>query len=122
MARSTDELAYDPGRLRHRVEIQALRPTAPPSYDDAGPKLKWTMVLRTKAEILPASASDVIRSGQAVSQVQVPIRVRYRREIAAEMRVVRLASGDQYTIKGMLNLQERNRWLILMCVALGPNE
>lgn len=120
MARSKDNLAYDPANLRHAVEIQALQATG--NTDVAGPEMAWATILSTHAEIKPLRAEDVIRSGQTISEVEIPIRIRYQPGIAANMRVVRVSTGDTYLIRGILNMQERGRWLILMCIALGANE
>ena len=81
------------------------------------------------AEIVPVSARDLIRSGQAVAQVIVPITIRYCRGVAANMIVEHLESKQgvysvvgTYVVQGILNVDERNWKMTLACLALGANQ
>ena len=85
------------------------------------------------AEISPASARDLMRSGQAVAQTAVPITIRYQpgmeTKIRANMIVQRMQSKQgqyyvtsSYIVQGLLNVDERNWKLTMMCLALGANQ
>ena len=107
------------GALRHPITILQAAITT----DQSGQVEDWqnpSVYLQAWAEIAPASANDVIRSGQIVSQVMIPITMRYYPGITSNMRV--LYKDSTYIIKGILNVEERNRALTLMCLALGDNE
>ncbi|HXI88457.1 MAG TPA: phage head closure protein [Bryobacteraceae bacterium] len=110
----------DPGRLRHRVTIQKLQFSSPPEYDAAGPVGTPISFLTVWAAIEPARSTDIIRSGQTISEVIIPIYVRYRAGIAANQRVV--FGSNSYVIQGIRNVDENNEWLELQCLALGANQ
>lgn len=119
--RTADPDAENPGSYRHRIEIQNLLPTNPPTTNAAGQVLTWQPLLRVSASIDPSSAKDMIQSGQQTSEAEVPIKIRYRPGIAANMRVYFPSNDSTYVIQGIINKGERNRTLVLMCVALGTN-
>lgn len=119
--RTADPDAENPGIYRHRVEIQSLQPTDPPTYNAAGQVLTWQTFLYAAAAISPMSAKDIINYGQQTSEAEVPIKIRYRPGITANMRVYFAANDSTYVIQGILNKDERNRSLTLMCLALGNN-
>lgn len=106
--------SIDAGRLRHRVTI--LQPTVTSGI--AGAEVDYTALCTCYAAIEPASATDVIRAGQTVAEVQVPITIRYRSTVQPDMLVQR-ADGSRYVIKGIINVDERNVLMTLMCVGLG---
>ena len=107
------------GELRHIISILQ----APIISGPAGNQEDWDnpiVVCYQYASIKPASASDVIRAGQTVTQVETPIEIRYYPGILPNMRVQH--NSDVYVIRGILNEEERNRKLTLMCIGLGQNE
>ena len=64
------------GELRHIISILQ----APIISGPAGNQEDWDnpiVVCYQYASIKPASASDVIRAGQTVTQVETPIEIRY---------------------------------------------
>jgi head-tail adaptor len=106
----------DPGDYRHQITINKQV-----TVDGvAGAETQWTKFAACYAAIDPAAARDVIRSGQTVSEVQVPIRMNWMAGVKAEMQVV--ANGNTYIVKGIINEREMNVSLTLMCVALGANQ
>jgi len=106
----------DPGAMIHRVTIQKQTP----SSDESGPTVEYTDLYSVYAAIEVASASEVIRSGQIVSQVPILVKIYYQPEILANMRVV--ANNGTYLIQGTQNIDEMNIVLVLFCVALGAND
>ena len=109
------------GSLRHRIDILQRVPT----LGMAGTATSLQPFLaNVPAAIEPASASDTIRSGQDVSEVNIPVTIDFYPGIRSNMvvRFNRAGSVEQYYIKGIINPEERNVSLILMCLALGENE
>jgi SPP1 family predicted phage head-tail adaptor len=106
----------DPGEYRHQVTLMRQRPTVGIS----GAEMEWVKFATCYAAIDPASAKDVIRSGQTTSQVATPIRMNWLSGVTSDMQV--WANGNKYVIQGIINPQELNVTLILVCVALGANE
>ena len=107
------------GDLRHPITIIQAAITS----DQSGQVEDWenpSIYVRAWAEIAPASANDIIRSGQTVSQVMIPITMRYYPGITSNMRVQ--YNDNTYIIKGILIEEERILILTLMCLALGNNE
>ena len=98
--------------LRHFVTIEA--PPAPDASDDEGNQLKdWTEVCRVWADIRLPGGLESIRAGAEVSIVRASIRIRYRSDISAAMRVVH--AGVQYNVKAALPDLVRKRHIDLVC-------
>jgi len=108
--------AHDPGEYRHQITLMQQKPTV----DKSGAAMQWVRFATCYAAIEPATAKDVIRSGQTTSQVATPIRMNWMSGVTSDMRVI--ANGNTYEIQGILNPQELNVTLTLMCVALGANQ
>ena len=106
----------DPGDYRQQITIMQQKPTVGKS----GAEMAWSKFATCYAAIDPATAKDIIRSGQTTSQVMTPIRMNWISGVTSDMRVV--ANGNTYTIQGIINPQELNVTLIMMCVALGTNQ
>lgn len=106
--------SIDAGRLRHRITI--LQPSTTSGI--GGAEVTYTPLCTCYAAIEPTTATDVIRAGQTVAEVEIPITIRYRAGILPDMKVQR-ANGSTYVVKGIINVDERDVLLTLMCVALG---
>ena len=121
--RTADPDAENPAVYRHRVVIQTLQGTSPPTYNAAGQVLTWQTYYSCPAGISPLSARDIINYGQQTSEAEVPIKIRYNPffPVAANMRVYFPSHNSTYVIQGIINKDERNRSLTLMCIALGAN-
>lgn len=121
------ELEFDQARLRHRVAIQQQVEANPPATDAGGPTMIWQTIFWCWAAIDPLGGRDLISNGQTASEVEIPIRIRWRYGVTSAMRVKRPpmegdVQGAAYIIRGIRNVQERNIWLDLSCVAIGPNQ
>lgn len=100
------------GKLRHRVEIQRLTQGA---YDSLGEAVTtWETVATVWASVSPLTGKAFMGAKQAQSHVSHLVRMRFRGDIAPEMRV--LHAGRWLHIDAVLNVEERNRELHLMCV------
>jgi head-tail adaptor len=122
--------SIDPGELRTPVLIQSLLPTSPPTYNSAGEVMTWQTILGggpptgyVYAKIAPLHARDVIGGGQNVSEVEIPITMRFHPLIQANCRIVKyIGRQSVYIIKGAANTDERDVLVEWSCVALSQNE
>lgn len=98
------------GHLRHRIVIQQSIITRD-SYGQ--PVASWVSVATVWAAIEPLSGRELIAAQAVQSEITTRISLRYLPGITSAMRVVH---GTRiYNIKTLLNLDERNRELQLMC-------
>ncbi len=108
--------SIDPGRLRHRITIYRQVSV----QGTSGPKAGFVPFLEAYAAIEPLSATDVISSGQTVSQLGLPILMNWQAGIESNMQVQAL--GGRYIIREVINPLELNVSLTLMCIALKGNQ
>lgn len=97
--------------LRERIAIEA-----PPvgSDDEGNPLAEWTEVCTgLPASIRLPGGLESIRASAVVSTVRVSIRVRFRRDLNAGMRVIH--GADTYNIQAVLPDLERRRHVDLLC-------
>lgn len=106
------------GDLRDLVVIQKHGD----GQDSLGqPVTGWVDVATVYALVcdLVGKKHDQMVSGAVQTLVMTRITVRYRRDIAAEMRVVR--GTDVYVIQDVLDPTGRRTWMDLMCVRGVPD-
>jgi SPP1 family predicted phage head-tail adaptor len=108
--------SIDPGKLAHQITI--LQQTR--SSDVSGTVAVWTPLLTTYAAIEPVRGTDIIRSGQATTQLFLTVTIRWQPSIQPNMRVQ--SNSGTYVIQSIENPGERNILLILNCLGLGANE
>lgn len=98
------------GSLRHRATIQY--PTrAGGGYN--GSTVTWTTLATVWAAVEPLSGREYIAAQQEQVEVSTRIRIRYRRDVTAFMRVV--IEGHTYEVITPLDFEARHRELQLMC-------
>jgi head-tail adaptor len=116
------------GQQRHLVHI--LIPTAGPVGAGGSTKVFTPIAMFVPAEISPASATDSIRSGQTVSQTQIPVTIRWIPQVVNEsqLQFVQSQPGSSvytvtsvYVVKGIINVDQRNRKMTLACLGLAGN-
>ena len=92
--------SIEPGRLRHRIAIQAAS-TTPDAFGQ--PQQTWTTIWNCWASIEPLSARELYGSGSLAAQAMHKITIRYTAQVAlkAGMRAVFFAHA--YRIQGFLN-------------------
>jgi SPP1 family predicted phage head-tail adaptor len=98
------------GGLRHQVSLQK------PSYarDTGGGTAKtYTTLAKLYAKIKPVSGSEKYRQGQVQETVTHHVTVRFRSDIGTDMRIQYQARN--FNIKHIRNVDERDRFLLLMC-------
>jgi head-tail adaptor len=108
--------SIDPGRLRHQITI--FRQVT--VQGTSGPKAGFVPFVSAYAAIEPLSATDVVSSGQTVSQLGIPIFINWQAGIEPNMQVEAL--GNRYIIRDVINPFYMNVSLTLMCIALKDNE
>ena len=98
------------GAMNKRIEIQAktsVRDTMG-SFTDT-----WATLYTRYAAIWPTQAKEVIQSNSLTMIATHRIRIRYKAGIDASYRI---KYGTRYfSIVGIINPQEDNRWLDLIC-------
>lgn len=97
------------GRLRHRVKIQAPVSTQDEYGGTAG---SWTDVATVDAGIHPMSGRELLAAQAIQSSVTHEIAMRYR-VVDATNRI--LYGARIFNIKSVVNIDERNRDLVLLC-------
>ena len=97
------------GMLHHRVTLQRFQ-----QGQDAygGPVETWEDVATVWASLEAMSGREFFASQQAQSEVTQRIRIRYRPDVTADMRVIH--NGKVFNIVAPLP-DNRGRELVLMC-------
>lgn len=100
----------DIGALREVVTIQA-RGSA---QDGLGEVVEtWTDVATVRATVRDASGREYLAADAVQNKAKTKIIIRYRSDVAAEMRV---AHGETlYNIETVLNPSGQRTYLLLMC-------
>ena len=101
------------GRLRHQVIIQSRTAASPQRTPSGAPDEAWADLYTVWAAIEPLRGKEFMESQAVNSAVATRIRIRYRSGIDATMRVK--FGTTIYSIEAVINLEERNRELQLMC-------
>lgn len=100
----------DPGKLNRYVSIQSLDA----GVDALGQPLgTWSNVAQVWASIVNKNGLQALKADQPVSIVQSSIRIRYRADVTASMRVVHGATV--YEIMAALPDLSSRKWLDLVC-------
>lgn len=107
------------GKLRHRVALQELRAGSPDVSGSGMPDESWTTVATLDASAEPLSGRELFAAQEHHSEVTTRFRIRYRSGVTAKMRLS--FSGRLYDIRYVINVEERNREMLLLCTE-GVNE
>lgn len=97
------------GSLRHRVTLQRFR-CGRDAY--GGPVEDWSDVATVWASLEAVNGREFFAGQQAQSEVTRRIRIRYRPDVTADMRVIH--QGTVFNIVAPLP-DNRGRELVLMC-------
>ncbi len=80
----------------------------------------WTNIDTVRAAIDPISGREFTQQSGEHSDITTRIRVRYRDSLSALKQSDRAVHGSvEYNIQSIINVQERNRELVLMCERIG---
>jgi len=99
--------------LQHRVSVQVPSGGVDDSDDCGQPTIDWTEMAALWADIRVAGGLETIKAGAEMSVVKASIRVRYRSDIDASMRVVH--GTTIYAIKAVLPDLVGRRYVDLVC-------
>ena len=100
------------GRLRHRIIIQE-RSTAVTRGDYGEETQGWKTYKQVWSEIDPPKSREFFATGQTQAEVTTRVRIRYLPDIDPRMRI---KFGARYlNINSIVNPDERNKELIMMC-------
>jgi SPP1 family predicted phage head-tail adaptor len=105
-------LQIDAGQLRHRVSLQYNTGTAG-ALNEIIPN--WTTRNQVWAMIEPLSAREYIANQEVRGEVSHKIAIRYDPTISNTDRI-QDENEVNYTITGILNIQERNIKQIVLCL------
>src|ERR1035437_5843686 len=95
-------LALPAGSLRHQVTFLQQGTTS----DVSGTSITWTDYCTARASVDPFKGAEVIKAGIDTSQVFITVKMRYRDDVDASMRL--RAQHGTYIIQCIENLLERN--------------
>lgn len=99
--------------LRHRVTIQSVTEV---QDDNAGLVETWADVATVKAAVDPVGASERWRLQQISPTASHKVAIRYRDDVTARNRLV--FKGRVLQVRGVVNVNEDDRFLELMCEEL----
>ncbi len=99
------------GTLRHKVTLQKPVDTQN-TYGE--PESRWqTVSSNIWASVSPLRGREYLTAQQLASEIESRIVMRYRLDVTAKMKI--LKGTDEYLIESIINPDERNRELELMC-------
>ena len=105
-------MAFEPGKLRHRVTLQRNDETQDTTTGAMLPA--WVDVASVWASVEPLSGREFVAAQAVQSNVSVRIVVRYRADITPAMRIIH--AGRVHNIAGVLADKDSGReYLTLMC-------
>ena len=103
-----------PLTLTQRVSIQSVGTTR----DEAGQSTEqWTEFKKAWASVKKTSGMEAIRAGAVTASVQASIRMRYRTDVDASMRIVH--GTTIYKILAVLTDEERRNHTDFVCEVTG---
>lgn len=98
------------GKLRHRVTIQELV-RADDGY--GGIIETWQDVATVWAAVEPLRGSERYRAQQVQAELSHKVTMRYQAGVKPQMRL--LHNGRVLNIEAVIDVEERHRWLELLC-------
>jgi len=98
------------GRLNRRVTIKSRTET---SDSQGGYTTTWSTLASVWAEIVPISAREAFHRQGLQPGTTHRFKIRYRSDVDTTQQIY---LGDRvFYIRGIQNLDERDRWLQLLC-------
>ena len=102
----------DAGRLNKRITLERLIQEQDPIY--GAPLDTWVPTYSVWAAIEPVSGREYWQAKLALAEKTIRIRMRYLPGIDSSMRVA--YSGRIFSIQSVINVDEANREIQLMCL------
>ena len=104
------------GDLRHRVTVLAETVVA----SAAGTDTALSPVISAWAKIEPMKGTDIIRSGQDITQLPVIVSMYFDARVQSKMQLQAL--NGRYAIQAVRNVLELNAVMELTCLAIAGAE
>ena len=101
---------FNIANLRYKVQLQAPTRT---SDGGGGYTESFSTIANLFADIRPQNALERYRQGQVQETVSHRIYIRYRKDIQTNYKI--LYDNRTFQIKGIKNINERDRFLELFC-------
>ena len=98
------------GRMRRKITIESDTPTQN-TYGE--PIESWSTYATVWASVEPLNGREYFNSQQTAAEISTRFRIRYKSGITPDMRVV--LDSNNYDIRSIINVNEHNKELILMC-------
>lgn|ERR1017187_2515514 len=110
----------DPGTFRHRITLlqQVL------GTDTSGVETTYKPVSPSVTAWVSFNymrGTDVIKSGQDVSQVYITLIGWWRTQFTANSRI-QTDDGDQFIVQAVENIKRMNTYMVLTCIGFGNND
>lgn len=97
--------------MRHRITVQT-----PTETNELGERvITWTDLIETWAEILPVQGNERFLDHQRYADVTHRVRMRWLAGVTLTPKQRLVFAGRVFEITAVLNVEERNRELIVMC-------
>lgn len=104
------------GRLRHRLILESPPDESRDAFGHRAYDGDWTTFAEVWGEVTPLSGREYWRAAQVQPDVTHQVTIRYLPNVTTQMRVRRRGETDRfYQIGAVLNIDERNREMQLMC-------
>lgn len=103
----------NPGELRHRITIQKLN-NSQNEYGEVSEL--WGDILNVRAGIYPISGKEFFAAETVNSEISHKVKIRYIEGIMPNMRIK--FNNRIFSIESVINFQERNIELQLLCKEL----
>ncbi|MDU4979399.1 MAG: phage head closure protein [Clostridium celatum] len=103
----------NPGELRHRITIQKLN-NSQNEYGEVSEL--WEDILNVRAGIYPISGKEFFAAETVNSEISHKVKIRYIEGIMPNMRIK--FNNRIFSIESVINFQERNIELQLLCKEL----
>lgn len=103
------------GALRHRLRLETQSRIA---GDDGGAVVTWQPVAMLWAMVIPLTGREEVRADGLAAVSMHEVRVRYRADVAPEMRFAR--GARVLDIRAVRDPDGRRRWLSCLCEERAP--
>ena len=105
------------GRLRHRIELQADTATTDDADSFGEVEPSWETYAEVYADVRPLVGTERYAAQQVQASVSHEIRIRFRADVLDTHRVRWVCRGTArlFDINAVLNVEERDRELLLLC-------
>lgn len=98
------------GELNHRIKLEQLLV----EKDNLEQEIEtWQLAYEVWADIKPLSGKEYFKARQTKSDIMVQVTIRYRPQIHNHMRM--LFNNQIYEIVSVINVNQENRYLQLLC-------